>query len=104
RFQEISHASRVSFVGYDGKTCRPEEILRHRTPEVPQRLDGGVFFSRDERLRIEAEQFAELAQEFGGAVQPDWRLQIGTLERLAQHATEFAVHADVNVGVDEFGD
>ena len=33
------------------------------------------------------------------AVQPDRRLQVRPLERLAQHAAELAVHADVDVGL-----
>ena len=47
------------------------------------------------------EQLAERAQELGRGVQADRRLQVGPLERLAEHAAELAVHADVDVGVDE---
>ena len=104
RLQEMSDAARIGFVGDDGEARGAEEILRHRAPQIPQRLDRGVLLALDERLRVEAEQFAELAQEFRGAVQPDRRLQIGALQRFAQHATELAIHADVDVGVDELRD
>ena len=96
--------ARIGLVGDDGEARGAEEILRHRTPEIPQRLDGGVLLALDERLGIDAEQFAELAQEFGGRVQADRRLQIRPLQRLAQHPAEFAVHADIDVGVDELWD
>ena len=63
-----------------------------------------VCFSRSMNgSGIEPEQLAELAQEFRRRVQADRRLQIGPLQRLAQHAAEFAVHADVDVGIDQLG-
>mgnify|MGYP003336760859 CR=1 FL=1 len=48
-----------------------------------------------------AEQRAERAQEARRRVQPDRRLQIRPVERLAQHAPEFPVHADIDVGIDQ---
>src|SRR5687768_17908036 len=46
-----------------------------------------------------SQKFAELAQESGSGVQADRRLQIGTLQRFAQHAAELPVHANVDVGI-----
>ena len=99
--RKFLHPARIGFVGDDGEARGAEEILRDRTPEIPQRLDRGVLLALDERLGIDAQQFAELAQEFRGRVQADRRLQIRPLQRLAQHPAEFAVHADVDVGIDE---
>ena len=45
------------------------------------------------------EQFAELAQEFGCRVQADRRLQVGTIELLAEQPAELAIQADVDVGL-----
>jgi hypothetical protein len=96
--EEMPDAARVGFVGDDREARGAEEVLGHRAPQVPERLDRRVLLALDERLGIEAQQLAELAQELGGAVQPDRRLQVGPLERLAQHPAELAVHADVDVG------
>ena len=58
-----------------------------------------MFLALDEGLGIELQQFAQRAQEFRGAVQADGRLQIGPIKLLAEQAAEFAVHADVDIGV-----
>ena len=55
----------------------------------------------NEGLGVEVEQFAEFSQKLGRAVQPDGGLQVRTLQRLAQHATEFAVHANVDIGFNQ---
>ena len=102
-FEEVADAARVGFVGDDGEARRAEEVLRDRAPQIPQRLDGRVLLALDERLGIEARQFAERAQELRRRMQPDRRLQIGPLQRLAEHAAELAVHADVDVGIDQLG-
>ena len=62
-----------------------------------------MLLAFDERFGVDAEQFAELSQESRRAVQADRRLQIRTFQRLAQHAPELAVHADVDVGIDQLG-
>ena len=98
-FEEVAHAARVGFVGDDREARGAEEVLRHRAPQVPDRLDRGVLLARDERLRVEPDQLAQRAQEVRGGVQADRRLQVGPLERLAQQAAELAIHADVHVGV-----
>ena len=76
-----------------------EEVLRHRAPEIPDRLDRRVLLALDERLGIDAEQFAQAAQKFRRAMQADRRLQIGPVERLAEQPAEFAVEADIDVRI-----
>ena len=56
-----------------------------------------MLFALDKGLGVQAQQFAQRSQKFGGAVQANGRLQVGALQRLAQHAAKFAVHADVYV-------
>jgi hypothetical protein len=85
------------------KLAVAEEVLGHGAPQVPQRLDRGVLLTLDEGLRIESQQLAESAQEAGGAVQADRRLQIGALQRLAQQAAVLAVHADVDMSIGQRG-
>ena len=80
------------------KSCVTE---RHRSHE---RLDRGVLLALDERLGIEPGQFAQLAQEQRRAFQPDRRLEIRPLERLAQPAAEFAVEADIDLRVGQLAD
>ena len=62
-----------------------------------------MLFALDEGLRIQVQKLAQLAQEFGGAVQTNRCLQIRSVECLTQHAAELAVHADVDVGFDQPG-
>ena len=99
--EEMPHAARIGLVGDDGEARGAEEVLGHRAPQIPDRLDRRVLLALDERLGIEAEHLAELAQEFRRAVQADRRLQIGPLERLAEQPAEFAIEADIDVGVGE---
>ncbi len=63
-----------------------------------------MLLAFNERLGIEPEQFAELAQEQRGALEPDRRLEIRPLERLAQPAAELAIEADVHARVRELAD
>ena len=63
-----------------------------------------MLLALDEGLGVEAEQFAERAQELRGGMQADRRLEIGPVQRLAEHAAEFAVQADVDVGIGQLGD
>ena len=60
-----------------------------------------MLLAFDEGLRIEAQEFAQTTQELGGAVQSDGRLQIRTLQRLAEKASELPIHADVHIGIDQ---
>ena len=97
--KEILEAAGIGFGRDDGEAGGAEEVLGDGAPQVPQRLDGGVLFARDEGLRVKAQDLAQLAQELGGRMQPDGRLQVGAVQRLAQLAAEFAVHADVGFGI-----
>ena len=99
--EEIAHAARIGLAGDDAEAGGGVEVLGHRAPQIPDRLDRGHLLGGDEGLGIEPGQFAELAQELGRRMQPDRRLQIGLVERLAELAAEFAVEADVDVGVAE---
>ena len=75
----MANAACVGFVGYHTKVGGAKKVLGHRAPQIPDGLDGAVLFSFDEGLWIEAKQFAQRAQEFGGAVQANGRLQIRAL-------------------------
>ena len=97
----MPHAARIGVRRDDAEGGGAEEVLRHRAPQIPQRLDRRVLLALDEGLRIEPELLAELAQEFRRAVQADRRLQIGTIQRFAELAAEFAIEADIDVGVGE---
>ena len=101
---ELANASRVGLVGDDSEARGGEEVLRDGAPQVPQRLDGRVLLTLDERFRIEIEKFAELAQERRRAVQTDRCLQVGLVQVLAELPSELATHADVHVGIDEPAD
>jgi hypothetical protein len=59
----MAHAAGIGLGGDDAEARGAEEVLGDRAPQVPDRLDRGVLFALDERLRIEAEQLAERAQE-----------------------------------------
>ena len=98
-FEKVLQAAGIGFTGHHRKTGGREKILGHRAPQIPQGLERGVAFAFDKWLGIEVEQFTELAQKLRGAVQADWRLQIGALQRLAQHAAELTVHANVHIGL-----
>ena len=56
-----------------------------------------MLLAFDERLGVEPGQLAQLAQKQGGRFKPDRGLQIGTLQRFAQIAAEFAIQADVDL-------
>ena len=98
-FQIIADAAGIGFIRHDGKIRRAKEILRHRPPQIPDRLQRGMLFLRDERFRVQTQQFAQLAQEFCGAVEPDGRLQVRLAQHFGQTAPEFAVHDDVHIGI-----
>ena len=100
----MAQATRVGLARHDGETRGAEEILGDRTPQVPQRLDGGVLLALDERLGIEPEEFAQRSQELGGAVQADRRLQPGALETLAEQLAVLTVQTDIRVRLGELGD
>ncbi len=57
----------------------------------------------DKGLGIQLQQLAEGPQELGRAVQTDRGLEKGPLERLAEAAPELAVHADVDLCIDQLG-
>ena len=66
-----------------------------------------MLFPLDERLGVQPQQFAQFAQEFCRAVQPERRLQIGFAQNLRQPAPKFAVHADIHIRIHQiahFGD
>ncbi len=63
-----------------------------------------MFLGLDEGLGIEAGQLAEGAQELGGRVQADGGLEIGLAEGFAEVAAVLAVHADVDVRIDQPAD
>jgi hypothetical protein len=83
-FKELPQAECVGVVRDHAETPGTEEILCDAAPQIPHRLDGGLFFGGDERLWIDAGELAQLAQEIGGGKQTDRRLQIGFSELLAQ--------------------
>ena len=62
-----------------------------------------MLFALDEGLGVQLEQLAERAQKLGRAVQTDRGLDKGPLERLAEAAPELAVHADVDLCIDQLG-
>jgi hypothetical protein len=76
-FEEVPDAAGIGLVGDHREAGGAEEILRDRAPQIPDRLDRAVLFAFDEGLGVQAQQLAQLAQEFRGAVQPDRRLQVG---------------------------
>ena len=96
-FQEMANTAGIGFVGHHTEVGGAKKVLRHRAPQVPDRLDGAVLFALDKRLGVQAQQLAQLAQKLGGAVQADRCLQIRPLQRLAQHASKFAVHANIRI-------
>ena len=98
-FQKMANAARVSLIRNNSKRSCSKEILRHRPPQIPQWLNGGVFLALDERLRVKTQQFAQRAQKLCRAVQPDRCLQIRPIQCFAQHATKLAVHADVHLSL-----
>ena len=100
----MAQATRIGLARHDSETRGAEEVLGHRTPQVPQRLDRGVLLALDERLGIKPEQLAQRSQELGGAVQTDRRLQPGSLETLAEQLAVLAVQADVRFRISELGD
>ena len=61
------------------------------------------FLGFDERLRIDADQLAELAQEARGGKDPDRSLKVGLTELLAELAPELPVEADIDLGVGQPG-
>ena len=103
-FEEVFQTTRIGVGGHHGKAGRGKKVLRDRAPQVPHRLDGGVLFALDEGLGVQTQQLAELAQETRGAVQADRGLQVRAVQRFAEHAAELAVHADVDVSLDQARD
>jgi hypothetical protein len=75
----MANAARVGLVGDHTKVGSAKKVLCDRAPQIPNRFDGAVLFSFDEGLWIEAQQFAQRAQEFSGAVQANRGLQIRAL-------------------------
>ncbi len=102
--EEVAHTPRIGVVGDDAERGRAEEVLRHRTPQVPERLDRRVLFTRDEGLRVETEDLAQAFEEARGGVEADRRLQIGPFQRLAQKPPEFPVEADVGIRIHELAE
>ena len=98
-FEEVAQATGIGLGRDNSKARRTKEVLRHRTPQIPDRFDRGVTLALNEGLRIKTQQLAQTAQEFSRAVQTNRRLQIGPLHRFAEQPTELAVHADVDLGV-----
>ena len=92
-------AAGIGLIRHDTEAGGAEEVLRDRAPQVPQRLDGGVFFLGDEGLGVEAQDFAKGTEELGGRMQPDRRLKIGAVEILTELAAILAIHADVRFGI-----
>ena len=63
-FKVFAHAAGIGFVGDNGERRRRIKILRHRPPQIPDGFDGGMLFPLDERLGVQPQQLAQLAQEF----------------------------------------
>ena len=95
----VADAAGVSLGGHNAKVGRAEEVLRDRSPQIPERFDRGVLLALNERLRVELQQLAQRLQEGGGRVQADGRLQIRFIQSLAQLAAELAIHAYVGLGL-----
>ena len=58
-----------------------------------------MLLARDEGFRVDARKLSEFAQEGGGREDADRRLQVRSVELLAERPAEFPVEADVEVGV-----
>ena len=100
----MSHATRIGFARDNAERGSAEEILRHRAPQIPNRLDRCVFFALDKGLWIDPQNLAQSAQEFGCRMHADRRLKPGTFQRLAQQGTKFAIHADIDFCIGKFCD
>ena len=60
-----------------------------------------MLFLLNEGLGVEIQLLAQSAKEFGGAVQPNWRLKVRFFQPLAEFATILAIQADIRVGIRE---
>ncbi len=98
-FEEGADAAHIGLVGDDGEACGGEEVLRHRAPQIPQRLQRRVLLAGDEGLGVKPEDLAERAQEGGGRLDAEGGLQIGPVKDLAEQPPEFAVEADIGIGI-----
>nr|UOZ97390.1 hypothetical protein NCPCFENI_01310 [Cupriavidus sp.] len=92
----MAHPPGVGFIGHNGKARRAKEVLRDRTPEIPDRLNRGVLFFFDEGLRVESQELTQATQKGGGAVQANGCLQVRALKRFTEHAAKLAIQADVD--------
>ena len=66
-----------------------------------------MLFPFDERLGVQPQQFAQLAQEFRRGIKAEWGLQVRLAQHLRQTPAKFAVHADIHIGIHQiahFGD
>ena len=89
------NAARMGFVGHHRKAGGGEKVLGDRAPQIPQGFQRGVTFAFDEGLWVQAQQFAEFAQELCGAVQANGRLQIRPLQGHVDFGTD-ALHQTSN--------
>ena len=96
-----SEAASIGFGRDHAERGGGEEVLRHAAPQIPDRLDRQLFLAGDERLRVEAGELAELAQEIRCREDAHRRLQVRFAQLLAQLAAELAVQTDVDVGFGE---
>ena len=70
--------------------------MRHRAPQVPDRLNRGVLFTGNEGFRINTRHFAQFAQEQGGRFKPDGRLQIRPLKGFAEISAKLTIEAHIH--------
>ena len=98
------YAAGIGLGGGDSEAGRRKEVLRDRSPQIPQGLQSCMFFALDEGLGVKSEQLAKAAQELRGAFETNRRLQIGLAENLCQVAAEFAVHHHVHIGIHQVAD
>ena len=55
-FKIVLNAARIGVTGHNGERGGGEKILRHRAPEVPNGLNGGMLFLFDKRFRIQVQK------------------------------------------------
>ncbi len=58
-FEEIPYTAGMGIIGHNPEGGCGEEVLRHRPPEIPERLQRRMLFGLDERLGVKPRQLAQ---------------------------------------------
>ena len=95
----VLNAACIGITGHNGERGGGEKILGHRAPQIPNGLNGGVFFLFDKRFRIQIQKLPQAAQKLRGGLNSDRGLEIGLVEQFTKPAAKFPVHADIHIGI-----